>query len=161
MIVGLGRRRYRKCLPNLGIKPGGGGRRHAQAGRKPHREMLDPFQCPHPLSYLEACSAKSGMHLKRCNVRRIRSRKLSPPSLKLKRHSTGEHAQDRAAAPIVASYPYYYIRAEHSVLAVDTFFLGCLKCGGTVPAQAACLLFGTPNFPSQALGKTLRRFTGS
>ena len=59
MIVGLGRRRYRKCLPNLGIKPGGGGRRHAQAGRKPHREMLDPFQCPHPLSYLEACSAKS------------------------------------------------------------------------------------------------------
>jgi len=42
MIVGLGRRRYRKCLPNLGIKPGGGGRRHARAGRKPHCEMLDP-----------------------------------------------------------------------------------------------------------------------
>src|SRR5438105_226505 len=55
-----------------------------------------------------------------------------------------------AAAPIVASYPYYCSRPEHSVPAIVTFFPSCLECGGTVSAQAACLLPGAPNFASQA-----------
>src|SRR5262249_51343732 len=62
----------------------------------------------------------------------------------------GGHAQDRAVAPIVASYPYYYNRPKHPVPAMGTLFPSCLECGGTVPAQAASLLPGTSNFTSQA-----------
>ena len=64
--------------------------------------------------------------------------------------SLGDHAQDRAADPIVASDPYYYSRPEPAVSTMGPFFPGCLKCRGAVPAQAACLLPGTPNFTSQA-----------
>src|SRR5215831_20806847 len=75
----------------------------------------------------------------------------APPSRRRERVIfTDEHAQDRPSAPIVASYPYYYSRPEHPVPAIGTFFPDCPKCGGTVPAQAARLLPGTPNSPSQA-----------
>src|SRR6516164_11211648 len=65
-------------------------------------------------------------------------------------HSTGEHAQDRAAASIVVSYPCYCSRPGLPVPALGTFFAGCLECRSTVSAQAACLLPGTPNSTSQA-----------
>src|SRR5215472_17022689 len=45
---------------------------------------------------------------------------------------------------------YYYSRPEYPVPAIGTFFPDYPKCGGTVPAQAARLLPGTPNSPSQA-----------
>src|SRR5205807_6498084 len=56
----------------------------------------------------------------------------------------------RAAAPIVASYPYYCSRPGHPVPAIGTFFPGCLECRGTVPAQATGVLPGTRNSTSQA-----------
>src|SRR5215510_127274 len=47
-------------------------------------------------------------------------------------------------------YPYYYRRPEHPFPAIGTFFPGCLECRSIVPAQAACLLPGTPNSTPQA-----------
>jgi hypothetical protein len=43
-----------------------------------------------------------------------------------------KYAQDRAAAPIVASYPYYCSRPEYPIPAIGAFFPSCLECGGTV-----------------------------
>ena len=43
-----------------------------------------------------------------------------------------------------------YSRPEHPVPTIGTFFPGRLECRSAVPAQAACLLPGTPNSPSQA-----------
>src|SRR5215469_4843492 len=60
----------------------------------------------------------------------------------------GKHAQDYAAAPVAASFPYSS-RPERPVAAIDTSSR-VLKCRGTVPAQAACLVPGTPNCPSHA-----------
>jgi hypothetical protein len=71
-------------------------------------------------------------------------------------HSTGEYAEDHAAASIVASYPYDYSRTGHPVDAISIFFPGRLECRSAVPAQAVRVLPGTPNSTSQALTAAAR-----
>jgi hypothetical protein len=65
-------------------------------------------------------------------------------------HSTGEYAQDRAAASIVASYLYYYSRPGIQFMRLAFSSRAALSAEVLFPAQAACLLPGAPNFTSQA-----------
>src|ERR1700747_2215663 len=103
------------------------------------------------LSAMEGCAPQEvHTHIKRCNFRVPRCRKLSPSSRNLKVSSPTVHAQDRTAPPILAFYPYYYSRSGHSVSVVSALVTGGIECRGTVPAQTVGVLPGTPGSAPQA-----------